>query len=356
MTRAPAGAAPGLDPAARTRAGALAVSRLGVGCLGFGATAGAAARDVAQATLSTLHCAGISYFDVAPMYGLGLAEERVAEFLRQVDRQSLVLSTKVGRLLERSPDGAVTGTRFDYSYSGALQSLEGSLRRLGVDSVDLVLIHDVSARWHRDALELRYAQAMEGAYRALAELRSSGVIRAVGVGVNDGAILERFARDGEFDCFMLAGRYTLLDHSALDSFLPMCLDREIAVLLAAPFNSGLLALGARAGATYAHAPPSEEIRARTARIEAVCARHGIPIAAAALQFPLAHPAIASVVATMATPAEAEANLRNCAAALPDAFWQELKDAGLIPRAAPLPGPPRGQEAARPPKTLFPSNQ
>lgn len=289
--------------------------------------------------MSALHSAGISYFDVAPMYGLGLAERRLGEFVRQVDRRSLVLSTKVGRLLERSPDGTLTGAHFDYSYSGAMQSLEESLRRMQVDSVDLVLIHDVSPRWHGDELETRYAEAMEGTYQALAELRTAGVVRAVGVGVNDWGILERFARDGDFDCFMLAGRYTLLDHSALDSFLPMCLDRDIAVLLAAPFNSGLLALGARAGGTYAHAPPSEEIRDRTARIEAVCRRHGVSIAAAALQFPLAHPAIASVVAGMATPKEVQANLNNCATALPKAFWQELKNARLVSPAAPVPGSP-----------------
>lgn len=329
--------APGFEPSAKRPAGGLAVSKLGVGCLAFGAAEGEAASQAAQTTLSALHCAGISYFDVAPMYGLGLAEQRLGEFLRGVDRRSVVLSTKVGRLLERSPGGTVTGSRFDYSYSGALRSLEESLRRMQIGSVDLVLIHDVSPRWHGDALERRYAEAMEGTYRALAELRASGVVKAVGVGVNDWAILERFARDGDFDCFMLAGRYTLLDQSALDSFLPMCLDRNIAVLLAAPFNSGLLALGARAGATYAHAAPSDEILARTIRIEEVCKRHGVSLAAAALQFPLAHPAIATVVASMATPEEVQANLKNCATPLPEAFWEELKEKRLIPQQAPVPG-------------------
>lgn len=340
MSGSPRELVPGFDPAGRTPAGGLPVTKLGVGCLAFGAVEGKAAGHAAQATLSALHCAGISYFDVAPMYGLGLAERRLGEFLRRVDRRSVVLSTKVGRLLECSPDGTATGSHFDYSYSAAMRSLEESLRRLQVDSVDLVLIHDVSPRWHGDALERRYAEALEGTYRALAELRASGVVKAVGVGVNDWAVLERFAQDGDFDCFMLAGRYTLLDHSALDSFLPMCQDRNIAVLLAAPFNSGLLALGARAGATYAHAAPSEEILARTARIEEVCKRHGVPLAAAALQFPLAHPAIASVVASMATTEEVEANLQNCATPLPAAFWEELKDARLISQAAPVPTSPQ----------------
>lgn len=327
----------GPDPVSRRMAGVLSVSPLGAGCLSFAGHEGEAANLSAQATMTALHAAGINYFDVAPMYGFGLAERRLGDFLRHVERQSVVISTKVGRLLERAPDGTITGARFDYSYSGALQSLEESLERLQIESVDLVLIHDVSPRWHGDALDLRYAQAMEGAYRALVALRSSGVVRAIGVGVNDWAILERFARDGDFDCFMLAGRYTLLDHSALDSFLPMCQERDIAVLLAAPFNSGLLAVGSGAQATYAHAPPSEEILERTARIEAVCKRHGVPLAAAALQFPLAHPAVASVVAGMETPQEVKANLQHCAAALSGAFWQELKDAYLISPSAPVPG-------------------
>jgi D-threo-aldose 1-dehydrogenase len=177
---------------------------------------------------------------------------------------------------------------------------------------------------------------MEGAYVALAELRAAGVIKAIGVGVNDWGILERFARDGDFDCFMLAGRYTLLDHTSLATFMPMCERRRIGVLMAAPFNSGILATGATPGATYFYTPAEPDIVARVQRIEAVCARHGVAIAAAALQFPLAHPTVTSVVTGMRSPDEVAANLAHCRAPIPAAFWQELKYEGLVDAGAPVP--------------------
>jgi D-threo-aldose 1-dehydrogenase len=172
-------------------------------------------------------------------------------------------------------------------------------------------------------LEQRYAEAMDGAYRALHDLRAEGVIKAFGVGVNDWSILERFAKDGDFDVFMLAGRYTLLDHTAEQSFLPLCAARGIGVLMAAPFNSGILATGAVPGATYFYEPADAGIVARVQRIEAVCARHGVAIAAAALQFPLRNPAITSVVTGMRDPQEARANLTHMQAEIPQAFWDEL---------------------------------
>jgi D-threo-aldose 1-dehydrogenase len=174
---------------------------------------------------------------------------------------------------------------------------------------------------------------MGGAYRALERLRREGAIQAIGVGVNDWAILERFANDGDFDCFMLAGRYTLLDHTALATFLPMCERRGIGVLMAAPFNSGILATGARPGATFFYREATPEIIDRVRRIEAVCQRHGVELAAAALQFPLAHPAIASLVAGFGSREEAALNIAHCRASIPTAFWDELKDAALIARQA-----------------------
>jgi len=329
----------GLSASGTRRLGTLLLSQLGAGCLPFGAIPAQSGEEVVRTTFSALHGAGVRYFDVAPMYGLGVAERRLGDCLQQVPRHSVVLSTKVGRLLEPGPSGGDPLVRYDYSYDGTLRSLEASLGRLRVDAVDIVFIHDVNRRWHGDEVERRYAEALKGAYVALAELRSQGRVKAIGVGVNDWTILERFCADGDFDCFMLAGRYTLLDYTALESFLPLCLQRRIAVLMAAPFNSGLLASGARAGATYFHAHPDPEILERTRRIEAVCDRHSVPIAAAALQFPLAHPAVASVVAGMSTPIEALANIRHCSAPIPAAFWQELKHEGLIPEQAPLPDDP-----------------
>jgi D-threo-aldose 1-dehydrogenase len=226
---------------------------------------------------------------------------------------------------------------FDYSYDGALRSLEHSLQRLGTNAIDIVLIHDVNRRWQGDLVEQRYREAMEGAHRALCDLRAAGTIKAFGVGVNDCDILLRFAADGDFDCFMLAGRYTLLDHTALDALMPECERRGIAVLMAAPFNSGILATGARPGATFFYADAEHEIVERTRRIEAVCATHQVAIAAAALQFPLAHPAVASVVTGMRSKDEVVANLAHCRATIPSEFWIELKKEGLLDRDAPVPG-------------------
>jgi len=335
----------GFDPAATRslRDAGVRLSQLGVGCAPFGNVR--ADDDAVRGAFDTLYASGLRYFDVAPLYGTGLAEHRLGACLRGVDRRSVVLSTKVGRLLDPLPGPAAAGVqagaypfgiRYDYSYDGTLRSLEHSMQRLGTNAIDIALIHDVNRRWQGDLLERRYAEAMQGAYRALHELRAAGAIKAIGVGVNDWSILQRFAGDGDFDVFMLAGRYTLLDHTALDTFLPACIHRRIGVLMAAPFNSGILATGTRPGATFFYQEAAPEIVARTKRIEAACARHGIAIAAAALQFPLAHPAIASVVTGIASAAEATANLAHCRARIPAAFWNELKHEGLIADAAPTP--------------------
>jgi len=327
------------DPAAtRSLRTGLALSQLGIGCAPFGhLDRGTTDASVLQA-FAQLYSSGQRYFDVAPFYGMGLAEHRLGTCLRTVDRRTLVLSTKVGRLLDPVPDGAAAGAvegmypftfHYDYTYSATMRSLETSLQRLGTNAIDIVLIHDVNRRWQGDMLEQRYAEAMDGAYRALADLRSQGVVKAFGVGVNDWTILERFAADGDFDVFMLAGRYTLLDHTAAASFLPLCVSRKIGVLMAAPFNSGILATGATPGATYFYQPAEADIVARVRRIEAVCARHGVPIAAAALQFPLRHPAITSVVTGMRNAHEASANLAHLRTRIPEGFWGELADEGLV---------------------------
>ena len=335
------------DPAERRSIGRrdVAVSRLGVGTAPFGSFASTDTdASIAQA-FAAMHAAGLRYFDTAPFYGLGLAEHRLGACLRTVDRRPLTLSTKVGRLMQPLRGAVASGLHgggwpfevaFDYSYEATLRSLEHSLQRLGTNAVDIVLIHDVNRRWQGDLVEQRYREAMEGAHRALVDLRSAGVVKAFGVGVNDWSILLRFAADGDFDCFMLAGRYTLLDHSALGTFMPDCERRGIAVLMAAPFNSGILATGATPGATYFYTEADAGIVDRTRRIEATCARHGVAIAAAALQFPLAHPAVASVVTGMRSAPEVEANLAHCAARIPAAFWEELKHEGLIAVEAPVP--------------------
>ena len=335
------------EPDATRRIGRreVAVSQLGVGTLPFGSHA----PDDTDATIGDAFAAargeGLRYFDTAPLYGLGGAEHRLGACLRTIDRRSVVLSTKVGRLLRPAAGGtspdlhggtAPFAVEFDYSYDGTLRSLEDSLQRLGTNSIDIVLVHDVNRRWQGDLVEQRYREAMDGAHRALCDLRAAGTIKAFGVGVNDWQILLRFAADGDFDCFMLAGRYTLLDHTSLDTFMPDCLRRGISVLMAAPFNSGILATGATAGATYFYTAADAEIVSRTKRIETICGRHGVAIAAAALQFPLAHPAVASVVTGMRSRGEVAANIAHCRAPIPDDFWAELKREGLIAAEAPVP--------------------
>ena len=337
----------GFDPAAVRRIGRrdLAVSQLGVGTLPFGSHAGDDTDASIGAAFAAAHAAGLRYFDTAPLYGVGVSEHRLGACLRGIDRRSVVLSTKVGRLLRPLAGGAAPGVcagtppfdiEFDYSYDATRRSLDASLQRLGTNAIDIVLIHDVNRRWQGDLVEQRYREAMEGSHRALCELRAAGTIKAIGVGVNDWQILLRFAADGDFDCFMLAGRYTLLDHTSLDRFMPECERRQISVLMAAPFNSGILATGATAGATYFYTEADAQIVARTKRIEAVCARHGVAIAAAALQFPLAHPAVASVVTGMRSEREVDANVAHCQARIPGDFWAELKAEGLIGAAAPIP--------------------
>lgn len=335
------------DPAATRALGrrGVRVSQLGVGTGPFGSMGREDSDATIAATFARLFDGGLRYFDTAPLYGLGLAEHRLGAALRTVDRRAVTISTKVGRLLRPLAGGAVPGpaegapafeVAFDYSYEGVMRSLEHSLQRLGTNAVDIVLIHDVNRRWQGDLVEQRYAEAMAGAYPALDALRSQGVIKAIGVGVNDWSILLRFAADGDFDAFMLAGRYTLLDHTALGRFMPDCQRRGISVLLAAPFNSGILATGATADATYFYQAAEAEVAARTRRIEAACARHGVALAAAALQFPLAHPVVASVVTGMRSAREAQANLAHCRAAIPAAFWEELKHEALIDAQAPVP--------------------
>jgi len=348
------------DPAATRRIGRreLAVSLLGVGTAPFGSPAGDASDAEVGAGFAGLYAAGLRYFDTAPFYGLGLAEHRLGAALRSIDRRSVTISTKVGRLMKPLGGGAAPGpssgahafeVAFDYSYDGTLRSLEHSLQRLGTNAVDIVLIHDVNRRWQGDLVEQRYREAMDGAHRALVDLRAAGTIKAFGVGVNDWSILMRFAADGDFDCFMLAGRYTLLDHSALDAFLPDCERRGISVLMAAPFNSGILATGARPGATFFYVEAEADIMERTRAIEAVCARHGVALAAAALQFPLAHPAVASVVTGMRNAEEAQANLAHCRAAIPAAFWDELKHEGLVAAIAPVPPGGSASDTGRGPR-------
>jgi D-threo-aldose 1-dehydrogenase len=324
---------------------------LTVSVLAFGAAPlGGLYREVsagdARAAVQGALAAGVTYFDTAPLYGHGLSEHRLGDALREVPRDAFVLSTKVGRLLRPSqgappPDGLFANALpfdyvYDYSRDGVRRSLEDSLQRLGLARVDIALIHDVVPRWHGADFERRFRESMEGAYPALAELRAAGIVRAIGVGVKDSDVCLRYLDAGDFDCLMLAGQYTLLCHDALPALLPRCARDGVGLVLAAPFNSGILATGAGPDARYFYQPAPPEILERTRRIEAVCRRHEVPLPAAALQFPLAHPAVTSVVPGARSRAEIDANVELVRRPIPPALWQELKAEALLPEAAPVP--------------------
>ncbi len=340
-----------MPPASALAPRPLGRSRLPVSTLGFG---GAPLGDLyahldeaqAVATVEAAITGGVTLFDTSPLYGHGLSEHRIGAALRRVPREGLVLSTKVGRVAEPFAGrgdgsgyrgGLPHGMRFDYSYDGAMRSLEQSALRLGVDHIDIVLIHDVDVWTHGAALiEQRFAEAMNGAYRALEALRAAGAVRAIGVGVNEADMCERFARAGDFDTMLLAGRYSLLEQPALASFMPLALEKGIGLMLGGVFNSGILATGPVPGARYNYNPAPPEILARVAAIEAVCTRHGVPLRRAALQFPLGHAAVASLVMGAVAPAEVADQIAELSQPVPAALWAELKADGLLAADVPVP--------------------
>ncbi|WP_341913783.1 aldo/keto reductase [Ferrovibrio terrae] len=325
--------------------GNLTLTGLGLGGAPLGNLYQAVDETDADEVVATAWQGGIRYFDTAPLYGSGLSERRMGRALVRRPRQDYVLSSKVGWLIE--PDGGVqqdgpyvgldgSRRRCDYGYDATLRSLEASLQRLGMDSIDIVYIHDLDTACHGAALEQRYGEAMRGAYRALAELRDQGVIGALGLGVNEWQVCARALVDADLDVFLLAGRYSLLDQSALASFLPACVRRGVGVVIGGAFNSGILATGAVPDARYDYKPAPADILQRTDRLAAVCRRHDVPLAAAALQFPSFHPAVVSVLPGARKVAEMAVNIDLFERPVPSALWSELKAEGLLPPEAPVP--------------------
>ena len=289
--------------------------------------------DAAEAMVAAWDL-GIRYFDTAPLYEHGRGEQRMGQALAGHPRGLYVLSTKVGRLVRAH------GIEYDYTHDGVLRSIEDSLRRLQLERIDVALIHDIDPYNHGPDQPLRFRQAMQGAYPALDRLRREGILRAVGVGVNAWRVCQAAVEAADFDCVLLAGRYTLLEQEPLASFLPLCERRQIGVIIGAPFNSGILARGAAPGARYSYAEPSPAITERVRGMEAVCARHGVSLGAAALQFPLAHPAVVSVLPGLRSAAQVETTVRWLDTAIPEAFWTALKREGLLALDSPTPGGPR----------------
>ena len=326
---------------------AIEVTSFGAGGFSIGNLWEAIADDAARGAIDGAYDAGIRYFDTAPEYGYGLSERRIGDALRGRPRDEFVLSTKVGLLLKPRAgplpaddmfvDPLPFETVYDYSYDATMRSFEDSLQRLGLNRIDIVLIHNLDTHVHGDeALPAHFRTAMDGAYKALDELRSAGAISAIGLGVNRWEVCEDALEEGDFDCFLLAGRYTLLVQTSLDSFLPKCVEREISIILGAPFNSGILVRPPARNPTFDDMAAPDDVVARVQRIRDVCERHSVPVAAAALQFPMAHPAVATVIPGIRSTAELAENLAFSALPIPADLWSELKAEGLLHADAPTP--------------------
>lgn len=331
--------------------GGIAFTQLGFGAAPVGNLYRALSEDDAQATLNRAWDQGVRYFDTAPLYGLGLSETRMNTFLRGKRRDDYVLSTKIGRLF-RLPgkdevrdcigkffDVPARKEIYDYSYDGVMRSVEFSLERLGVDRIDILFAHDLDLFNHKtqDGLAAKLSEFMAGGYRALLALREVGVIKAFGAGVNEWQPCQWLTERGDFDLFLLAGRYTLLEQEALATFLPMAAARGIGIVVGGPYNSGILATGPKPGAFYNYDPAPKHILDRVAKIEAVCKSHKVRMVDAAFQFPLCHPAVVSVIPGGQGVAEVDANLVAATAVIPPALWADLKAQGLLHKDAPVGG-------------------
>lgn len=325
------------------------VTSIGMGCAPLGELFVRIDDATARAALQAAWDGGIRYFDTAPEYGFGLSEHRVGDFLRHRPRNEFLLSTKVGRLLHAPRDvtrykkvfwtgGLDFDYRFDYGYDAIMRSVQDSFQRLGMNRMDALLIHDLDVYTHKSQAQVdaHMTALLTGGWRALADLRAAGWIGAIGAGLNDAGMMLRFLEATDLDFFLLAQRYTLLEHDTLEVELPRCVEKGVGLVIGAVFNSGITATGAVPGAYYNYAPATPEIMQRVSRIEAVCARHGVPLPAAALQFPLGHPAVAAVIPGALSPAQVAANIANVQHPIPPAFWKELKAEKLIRADAPTP--------------------
>jgi D-threo-aldose 1-dehydrogenase len=302
----------------------------------------------AHALLDAAWASGCRSFDTAPHYGHGLSERRIGDALRARERNDVVLSSKVGRLLAADPaaprdqHGYVGvlpfSQRWDYGAAAMRRSLEDSLQRLGLARLDVLFVHDCDAATHGPNADAVRRQVIDEALPALHALKREGLIRAVGLGVNDVPIVLDVLREADLDALLLAGRYSLLDHSALPELLPLCTARGVRIALGGAFNSGLLATGTRSGgvARFNYAPATHAWIGRTAHIEAVCDAHRVPLRAAALQFPLAHPAIDVVMVGARNASEWQDALAMVQRPIPAAYWRDLRAAGLLPEDAPTP--------------------
>lgn len=328
--------------------GGLTFTELGFGTAPLGNLYKAISDGEARATLDAAWEGGVRYFDTAPLYGLGLSETRLNPFLRDKPRDSYILSTKVGRLIEYCSPEHRAGVgkwfnvpqrreNFDYTYDGVMRSFEHSFSRLGVDQIDILYVHDLCAFSHgsKAASDMRVKEFFAGrGYEAMISLRDQGMVKAIGGGVNEWEVCQNLAERGDFDLFLLAGRYTLLEQKALDSFLPLCEARGIGIITGGPYNSGILATGAKPGSFYNYDPAPQGIIDRVNAIEVVCSDHNVRMVDAAFQFPLLHPAHVAVIPGGQGADEMAGNLQAAHADIPTELWVDLKAAGLMREDAP----------------------
>lgn len=326
------------------------VPRIGFGAAAIGNLYQKVEDAQASEAIGTAIAQGLTYLDTAPHYGFGLSEQRVGNGLAEHDPdQRAIISTKVGRLLVPLDGGVATRERhgfvdaapfeprFDYSYDAVMRSFEASRTRIGRDRIDILYAHDLGRVTHGAEHDRHFANFMDGGYPALRELRDSGDVGAIGLGANEWEVCEQALRAGEFDVFLLAGRYTLLEQTALDSFLPECARREVSVVIGGPYNSGILVEGTRSGRPlhYNYEPAPAEVIERVRRLEEVCEDLGVRLAAAALQFPLHHPQVAAVIPGLSSAAEVEETSALYRTTIKQEFWAELKAMGLLHPDAPV---------------------
>ncbi len=303
--------------------------------------------EESRATLQAAWDSGVRYFDTAPWYGLGLAEHRLGGFLRTMPRKEFQITTKVGRTLKRPADpdnfdrtpwtgGLNFEVKFDYTYDGVMRSYEEALQRLALPTVDALVIHDLDEQYHGDQLDARRKELFGTGLKALEQLKTSGDIQAYGMGVNTVETLDTDAAEADLDFLLVAMPYTLLDQASLHTGMKRCIDRGVSVIVGSPFASGILATGTKGGAKYRYEDAPKEILDKARAIEAVCDRHGVRLPAAALQFLLAHPAVASIIPGSRKPQEVEQNVAAISETIPADFWDELKSEKLIDPEAPTP--------------------
>jgi D-threo-aldose 1-dehydrogenase len=327
--------------------GGLDFTELGFGAAPIGNLYRAISEADAQAILTRAWEAGVRYFDTAPLYGLGLSETRLNHFLRGKPRDTYIVSTKIGRHLRACPPDQRDGIGkwfevparnevYDYSYDGVMRSLASSLERTGLDRIDILYAHDLDVANHRSqaGLDAKLSEFMSGGYRALLELRDQGVIKAFGAGVNEWQPCQWLLERGDFDLFLLAGRYTLLEQAPLASFLPLAQKRGVGIVIGGPYNSGILATGPKPGAFYNYDPAPEHILARVTALQTACAAHGVRLVDAAFQFPLRHPAVVSMIPGGQGVAEMDSNVIAAQTEIAPSLWADLKAQGLLHSDAP----------------------